>query len=84
MDSVPICKAKSKQSGQQCRNFATKGKEVCRIHGGKSSGAKTREGVVRLKKANWKHGLYSKEAIEERKSFKAMLAQHKDLIHDCV
>lgn len=30
------CKAKSKQSGQQCKRHAVAGKEVCSIHGGKS------------------------------------------------
>lgn len=30
------CIAKSKQSGQRCRRAATKGMEVCPIHGGKS------------------------------------------------
>lgn len=30
------CKAKSKQSGEQCKRHAVPGKEVCAIHGGKS------------------------------------------------
>lgn len=30
------CKAKSKQSGERCKRHATPGKEVCRMHGGKT------------------------------------------------
>ena len=30
------CKAKSKRSQKQCKNNALKGKQVCRMHGGKS------------------------------------------------
>ncbi len=33
------CTAKSKRSGERCRNHAVHGKTVCHIHGGKSSGA---------------------------------------------
>lgn len=33
---MPQCRAKSKQSGVQCRRMATPGCEVCNIHGGKS------------------------------------------------
>ena len=30
------CKAKAKSSGQQCKNPAVEGREVCRVHGGSS------------------------------------------------
>lgn len=39
------CEAKSKRTGERCRNRPMKGKGVCRMHGGKSP---------------IKHGLYSK------------------------
>ncbi len=80
MDTLPICQAKSKQSGMQCKNFATKGKRVCRIHGGKSTGAKTLEGKERQKKAPWKHGKRSKEVIAEQKSFREFFRDCKDAI----
>src|SRR5665213_1044674 len=60
MDTLPICEALSKQSGLPCKNFASKGKRVCRIHGGRSFGARTKEGKARQKKASWKHGFRSK------------------------
>lgn len=31
---VKKCSAKSKQTGNQCRNYATPGKNVCKFHGG--------------------------------------------------
>ena len=37
------------------------------LHGGKSTGAKTREGIENIKKANLKSGFYTKEAIQDRK-----------------
>lgn len=36
----------------------------CHLHGGKSTGAKTKAGKVRQKMASWKHGRRSHEAIE--------------------
>ena len=35
-----ICNAKAKRSGKQCGNWAVTGKNVCRIHGGLSTGPK--------------------------------------------
>ena len=40
----PRCQAKSKRTKQQCRSPAIRGKRVCRIHGGKSTGPKTEQG----------------------------------------
>lgn len=80
MDNLQICKAMSKQSKQQCKNFVIKGKRVCHIHGGLSTGAKTREGKLRQKMANWKHGLRSKEAREEARFVREMIKKCKESI----
>ena len=32
------------------------GKRQCRMHGGKSTGPRTPDGLERSRKANWKHG----------------------------
>ncbi len=78
MDTMtPRCQAKSKQSGKQCGNFAVRDRKVCHIHGGKSTGARTAAGRLRQKKGSWKHGMQSKEAIAERKSFREMIKEHK-------
>jgi hypothetical protein len=42
------------------------------LHGGKCTGAKTKEGRERIGKANLKHGRYTKQALETKKMFKAM------------
>jgi hypothetical protein len=43
----------------------------CRMHGGKSTGPRTAEGLERSRKANWKHGHYSAGVQAER--FKARM-----------
>jgi hypothetical protein len=40
----------------------------CRFHGGKSTRPRTPEGLARSRRANWKHGHYSRPAIEERRA----------------
>lgn len=45
------CTAKSKQSGAQCRRFASPGFKVCHMHGSKGA------------RANLKHGRYSKSPL---------------------
>jgi len=45
----------------------------CRLHGGKSTGPRTPEGLERSRKANWKHGLYSAQMIELRRRVQALL-----------
>ena len=64
------CIAKSKQSGQRCKNYPSKGKRVCRFHGGQSTGARTEAGKRRIKDSRTIHGFYSKEALEERRFFR--------------
>ena len=39
----------------------------CRVHGGKSTGPRTPEGLERSRKAAWKHGHYSAEAKAARR-----------------
>lgn len=80
MDTLPICEAKSKQSGNRCKNFVTKGKRVCRIHGGRSTGARTKAGRKRQKMASWKHGMRSKEAIEENQKMSALIRASKEFL----
>lgn len=45
----------------------------CHLHGGKSTGAKTKAGKLRQKMASWKHGRRSKEAIEKSKLLRKLL-----------
>ena len=44
--------------GGQCRNKSEPGKRRCKFHGGEPTGAKTREGLVRIAEAQrrrWAH-----------------------------
>lgn len=74
MRRVPMqrCKAKSKRSGIQCKNYAIKGSTVCRMHGARG-GPKTKEGYLVCKKAPRKHGFYSREALEELRLMRIIL-----------
>ncbi|UCE56481.1 MAG: hypothetical protein JSV31_13850 [Desulfobacterales bacterium] len=72
--SLPRCRAKAKSTGKRCGNAAIKGKGVCYIHGGKSPGPPAGN------KNALKHGLYSAEAIAERRFVRMLLKRSKDLI----
>jgi hypothetical protein len=43
----------------------------CKVHGGKSTGPRTPEGLERSRRANWKHGHFSHEAKAERSRMRA-------------
>ncbi len=80
LDTLPICQAQSKQSGMNCKNYSVKGKKVCHIHGGKSTGAKTKKGKQLQRMANWKHGLKSKEAQAEIKELRKFMKDCNEAI----
>jgi hypothetical protein len=48
----------------------------CRLHGGKSTGAKTSEGIERIRLAVTKHGRYTNSAKAEHE-------QYRQLLHNC-
>ena len=68
---APRCGAKTRK-GTPCQAPAMKNGR-CRLHGGKSTGPKTSEGIERIRQAHLKHGKYSKEYIQSRKEFNALL-----------
>ena len=53
---APRCQARSKRSQEQCKKAAVRGKQVCRVHGGASTGPVTAEGRKRCAKAKFVHG----------------------------
>jgi hypothetical protein len=54
-NAAPRCGARSKRTGKPCQAAAMPN-GPCKVHGGKSTGARTPEGLERSRKANWKHG----------------------------
>jgi hypothetical protein len=52
----------------------------CRLHGGKSTGPRTAEGLARCRAARWKHGRYSRKALAETRRVQALLKASEDLI----
>jgi len=56
------CLAKTRQ-GSGCQKPALKGKSRCQIHGGRSTGPKTKEGRARISALHYKHGRRTKDAI---------------------
>ncbi len=74
------CGAKARSNNYAACKRVAMANGRCHFHGGKSTGAKTIRGKLNQKMASWKHGFYSKEAIEERRSFKAILKEQKDFL----
>ena len=68
---APRCGAKNRR-GLPCRCPAMRNGR-CRLHGGLSSGPKTKDGIERIRKSATKHGYYSKEALAERQLFRDLL-----------
>lgn len=75
---APRCGAKTRK-GTPCKAPAMANGR-CRLHGGKSTGPRTPEGLERSKRANWRHGYYSAEAVEERRYIRKLLNESKDLV----
>ncbi len=74
-----LCRAKARTKNyQQCSQPAMPN-GLCRMHFGKGTGPKTEEGRRRQAKANLKHGLYTNEAIVERKMMRRMMNWRAEL-----
>jgi len=55
----PICGAKTR-SGVPCKHYPMRSSKRCRMHGGKSTGIKTKKGKEKQRKAVTRHGIYAK------------------------
>jgi len=66
---------------QQCRAPALKGKEVCRTHGGLSTGPKTKEGRARCAAAKTIHGRETRKIRQERSQKLAELRFLKEQLY---
>ena len=70
------CQALSKRTKQQCGAPSVRGRGVCRFHGGKSTGPKTKEGRKRCGIAKTVHG---GETRAIRAARRAKMAELKEL-----
>src|SRR5260370_41726440 len=69
--TAPRCGAKTRK-GTRCKGPAMSNGR-CRMHGGASTGPRTRAGLARSRRANWKYGLYSAEAKLEAKQLRQLV-----------
>ena len=76
--AAPRCGAKTRR-GAACQAPAMPNGR-CRLHVGKSTGPRTAEGLERCRRANWKHGSYSKQALERRKRVRELLRSSKQFL----
>ena len=77
-NALPRCGAR-RRDGQRCRGAAMPNGR-CRIHGGKSTGPRTPEGLERSRRCNWKHGYYSAKAKQVRREARQHLQLLRQLI----
>jgi hypothetical protein len=68
------CQATAKSTRRQCQRPATKGKPVCKLHGGKSTGPKTAQGRQRCAEARLVQGQDTTSIRKERRLASARLA----------
>jgi hypothetical protein len=66
-NAAPRCGARSKRTGKPCQGAAMPNGR------GKSTGPRTPEGLERSRRANWKHGHFSREAKAERARVRAAI-----------
>jgi hypothetical protein len=69
MLASPSCGAKTR-SGGACRSPAVHGRKRCRMHGGAQG-----SGAPRANQNARKHGLFTRNAIAERRRIRALLSE---------
>jgi len=69
-----ICGARTKGTGNPCKRLPCLNGR-CKLHGGRSTGPKTAEGRERCAAARFKHGLFTKKTLEEKRQLSAFLKQ---------
>jgi hypothetical protein len=74
MLASPRCGAKTRAGGA-CRSPAVRGKKRCRMHGGARG-----SGAPRANQNARKHGLFSRDAIAERRQIQALLGEARKLL----
>ena len=76
MLASPRCGARTRRDGA-CRSPAVRGKKRCRMHGGAQG-----SGAPRANQNAHKHGLFTREAIEERRRIEALIGEVQELLKE--
>ena len=76
MLASPRCGAKTR-SGGACRSPAVHGKKRCRMHGGAPG-----SGTPKANQNARKHGLFSSDAIAERRQIQELLGEARRLLEE--
>ena len=76
MLASPRCGAKTRTGGA-CRSPAVHGKKRCRMHGGAQG-----SGAPRANRNARKHGLFTRDAIAERRQIQALLGEARKLLRE--
>ena len=76
MLASPRCSANIR-SGGSCRSPAVRGKRRCRMHGGAQG-----SGAPRANQNACKHGLFTRDAIAERRQIQALLGDARRLLEE--
>jgi hypothetical protein len=76
MLASPRCGAKTRTSGA-CRSPAVHGKKRCRMHGGAQG-----SGAPKANQHARKHGLFTRDAIAERREIRVLLEEARKLLEE--
>ena len=68
------CSATSKRTGKPCQAPAVRGWSVCRFHGARGGGPRGAANGA------YRHGLYTAEAIEERRRFSDIVRESREFL----
>ncbi len=71
---APRCSATSKRTGKPCQAPAVRGWSVCRFHGARGGGPRGAANGA------YRHGLYTAEAIEERRRFSDIVRESREFL----
>jgi hypothetical protein len=77
-DSAARCGARTRR-GNPCQSPAMANGR-CRMHGGRSTGPRTKEGLARSARARWKHGFYSVAERAVRRQGQMLLKDSLELL----
>lgn len=76
MQKSPRCGARTR-TGTPCQAPAVRGRARCRMHGGANG-----SGAPRGNQNALKHGIYTKEAIEERRQLREMIRKMEQTLKE--